>query len=103
MLGFGLAIAYLISPNAAVAIVNIVYMLLAFGSGFLIPMAQLPHFVQQVAVYLPTYHYAQFAWAALGVSSESVLVSASWLLGYGVVFFGIALWAYRRDASRRTT
>jgi ABC-2 type transport system permease protein len=102
MLGLGLAIAYLISPNAAVAIVNVIYMLLAFASGFLVPMSQLPNLVQQLAVYLPTYHYAQLAWAAIGVSTESVLVSASWLSGYAVVFFGIALWAYRRDASRRT-
>jgi ABC-2 type transport system permease protein len=102
MLGLGLAVAYLISPNAAVAIVNVVYMLLAFASGFLVPMSQLPHLVQQAAVYLPTYHYAQLAWSAIGVSTEGVLVSAAWLLGYAVVFFGIALWAYRRDASLRT-
>lgn len=75
MLGLGLAVAYLISPNAAVAIVNVIYMLLAFASGFLAPMNQLPNFVQQLAVYLPTYHYAQLAWGAIGVSSENVLVS----------------------------
>jgi len=102
LLGLGLAVAYLISPNAAVAIVNVIYMLLAFASGFLAPMNQLPNFVQQLAVYLPTYHYAQLAWGAIGVPSENVLVSAAWLVGYAVVFFGIALWAYRRDASRRS-
>jgi ABC-2 type transport system permease protein len=102
MLGLGLAVAYLISPNAAVAIVNVIYMLLAFASGFLVPMSQLPNLVQQVAGYLPTYHYGQLAWSAIGVSSESVVVSAAWLVGYAVVFFGLALWAYRRDASRRT-
>jgi ABC-2 type transport system permease protein len=102
MLGLGLAVAYLISPNAAVAIVNIIYMLLAFASGFLVPMSQLPNFVQHVAIYLPTYHAAQLAWAAIGVSTESVFVSLTWLLGYAVLLFGIALWAYRRDASHRT-
>jgi ABC-2 type transport system permease protein len=102
MLGLGLAVAYLISPNAAVAIVNIVYMLLAFASGLLVPMSQLPNVVQHVAVYLPTYHAAQLAWAAIGVSTERASASAVWLFGYAVVFFGIALWAYRRDAFRRT-
>jgi ABC-2 type transport system permease protein len=102
LLGLGLAVAYLIPPNAAVAIVNVIYMLLAFSSGLLVPMSQLPTLVQQIAVYLPTYHYAQLAWGALGVSSETALVSTAWLAGYALGFFGIALWAYRRDASRRS-
>lgn len=101
VLAFGFAIAYLTGPNAAAAIINLAYMILAFASGLLVPLNQLPAFVQRAALLLPTYHYAQLSWSAAGVQAEAPLASIAWLVGYAALFFGIALWAYRRDASRR--
>ncbi len=101
LLGMSFTIAYLAGAGAATAIVNMLYMVLAFASGMLVPLNQLPSFVQQVAVFLPTYHYAQLGWGVLGAGDENIAVSVAWLAGYGIVFFTTALWAYRRDATRR--
>jgi ABC-2 type transport system permease protein len=96
----GFAIAYLAGPNAAVAIANITYLVLAFASGLFIPFDSLPSFVQEIAGYLPTYHYAQLAWHAVGLPTESALVAFAWLTGYGVALLAIAAWAYRREEGR---
>lgn len=100
-IGLGFAIAYLTGPNAAVAVTNLTYLVLAFASGIFMPMASLPEFVRNLAPYLPTYHYAQLAWSAVGLHAESLGTSAAWLVGYGALFFVIALFAYQRDETRR--
>jgi ABC-2 type transport system permease protein len=96
----GFAIAYLVGPDAAVAVANITYLVLAFASGLFIPFDQLPGFVQSIAGYLPTYHYAQLAWGAIGLPVESALVALAWLIGYGAVLLVVAAWAYRREEGR---
>ncbi len=101
LLGLSFAIAYLTGPNAAAAVLNMLYMILAFASGMLVPLNQLPSFVQTGAAYLPTYHYARLGWAAVGVPTENVVTSLAWLAGYAALFVMVALRAYRRDASRR--
>jgi ABC-2 type transport system permease protein len=101
LLGLSFAIAYLTGANAATATMNMLYMILAFASGMLVPMNQLPSFVQQAAPYLPTYHLAQLGWSVVGAPAEQVVVSLAWLAGYGVLFFTAARWAYRRDTSQR--
>lgn len=100
-IGLGFAIAYLTGPNAAVAVTNLTYLVLAFASGIFMPIESLPNFVQGIAPYLPTYHYAQLAWRAVGLEGESLVTSALWLVGYGAAFFAVALYAYQRDESRR--
>jgi ABC-2 type transport system permease protein len=57
--------------------------------------------VRAVAPWLPSYHYAQLAWNALGAPTERLVVSALWLAGYAVLFLGLALRAYRRDEDRK--
>lgn len=100
-IGFGLAVGYLGGPSAAPAIANLVYIGLAFGGGLLVPLDQMPPFLAAVAPYLPTYHHAQIAWSAIGASDEGALVSGAWLIGYAVVLFALAGWAYRREANRK--
>jgi ABC-2 type transport system permease protein len=100
-IALGFAIGYLSGPNVAPAAANLVYLPLAFASGLFLPVSQLPGFVQRVAPYLPAYHYGQLAWSAVGAASESMTVAFAWLAGYTVVFFAIALRAYRREESRK--
>jgi hypothetical protein len=53
--------------------------------------------LQNIAPYSPFYRLAQFAWNAVGVQTGSI-VDAIWLLAlYGVVFFGLAIFAYRTE------
>jgi ABC-2 type transport system permease protein len=102
-IGLGFAIGYLAGPNAAPAVANLVYLPLAFASGFFLPLDQLPAFVRRVAPLLPTYHYAQLAWSAVGAKSEPLTTSIVWMTGYSVVLLAIAIWAYQRDETSKFT
>jgi ABC-2 type transport system permease protein len=82
-------------------VANLIYVPLSFASGLFIPVAQLPSFAQQVAPYLPTYHYGQLAWSAIGASSESVATSLTWLTAYMVLFLALAIKAYRREEEQK--
>jgi len=97
----GFAIAYLAGPSAAPAVANLLFIGMAFASGMLVRLDQMPGFLRVVAPVLPTYHYAQFAWNALGVGDESVWVSGAWLIAYAVALFALAAFAYRREGQRR--
>jgi ABC-2 type transport system permease protein len=99
--GLGIAIAYLCSPSAAPAVANLLFIVLAFGSGMLIRVDQMPEILASIAPYLPTYHYAQLAWASIGAATEEAIVAVAWLGGYTVVLFLVAAWAYRREAARK--
>jgi ABC-2 type transport system permease protein len=100
-IGLGFAIGYLTGPNAAPAVANLVYLPLVFASGFFLPLNQLPAFIRRVAPYLPTYHYAQLAWSAVGRRSEPLLTSLLWVAGYSILFLAIAVWAYQRDETSK--
>jgi ABC-2 type transport system permease protein len=71
-------ISFSVGGNAAPAVANLIYLPLSFASGLFMPLSQLPSFVQQVAPYLPSYHYAQLAWSAVGAPSEPVVTSLAW-------------------------
>jgi len=96
-IGLGFAIGYWSGPNAAPAVANLIYLPLSFASGLFVPLSQLPEFVQRLAPYLPSYHYAQLAWSALGAGHESLGVSLLWLGGYSVLFLALAVRFYRRE------
>jgi len=100
-IAFGMAIAYLASPSAAPAVANLTFIGLAFASGMFVRLDQMPAFLRSIAPLLPTYHYAQLAWGAIGAANEAALASLAWLIGYTVAFFGLAAWAYRREARRK--
>ena len=50
-----------------------------------------------MAPYLPTYHYGQLAWSAIGAPSEPVATSLAWLTAYMVLFLALAVRAYRQE------
>lgn len=100
-IGLGFALAYLCSPSAAPAVANLLFLVLAFGSGMLVRVDQMPDFLRTISPYLPTYHYAQLAWGSIGAASEELWVSTAWLAGFAAVFFVVAAWAYRRESARK--
>ena len=57
----GLAIGAWVKAQSAIAIVNLVYLPMAFLSGLWMPIALLPSFLQNVAIVFPAYHQAQLA------------------------------------------
>ncbi len=96
-IALGFWIGYWSGPNAAPAVANLIYLPLSFASGLFVPLNQLPSFVRTVAPYLPSYHYAQLAWSALGAGRESLGVSVLWLAGYSAFFLTLAVRVYRRE------
>ena len=100
-IALGFAIGYRYGPNAAPAVANLVYLSLSFASGLFMPIEQLPPVVRGLAPWLPTYHYAQLAWNALGAPTEAVGASLLWLAGYTALFLTLALRAYRREEERK--
>jgi ABC-2 type transport system permease protein len=97
----GFAVGYLARPTSAAAVIQLIYLPIAFASGLFVPLGGLPEIVQQIAPYLPTYRYAELAWSAVGANTKPLLASALWLTGYGVAFLAAAIWAYRREDIRR--
>jgi ABC-2 type transport system permease protein len=101
LIGLGMAIGYAAGPNSAPAVTNLIYLPMSFASGLFVPIAQLPGFVQQIAPYLPTYHYGQLAWNAVGAPTESMTTAALWLAVWSVVLFGLAIRFMRLDQRRK--
>jgi ABC-2 type transport system permease protein len=102
-IGLGFALGYLAGPNSAPAVTNLIYLPTAFASGLFFPLRLLPQFLQNIAPYLPLYRGAQLVWDAVGAPTEGGSIATAWLYmgAYAVVFFLLALWAYRRDQGRK--
>lgn len=95
----GLVLGYLAKPNSAPALVNLIYLPMSFCSGLWIPIFMLPHFLREVARVLPPFHISQLALRAIGMSRDA---SLAWshvqaLIGFTLLFLGIAVLLYRRD------
>jgi ABC-2 type transport system permease protein len=103
-IALGFAIGYLSGPNSAVAVINLIYLPTAFASGLFFPKQLLPQFIQNIAPYLPLHFFGQLGWDAIGAPTDGT-VTTDWiyLAGYGVLFFALALWAYRREEGRKFT
>lgn len=95
----GVFIGYMASgPSTASPVLNLIFFSMAFASGLLIPLDNMPKIVQQIAPFLPAYHGEMLARVAVGVPSASAQwVHVVWLLGFTAVFLALAVWAYRRD------
>jgi len=100
-MGMGFAFGYLSGPNAAVAVINLVFLPMSFASGIFIPLNVLPPVIRNLGPYLPMYHLGRLAWNAVGVPQEDLWKSVAWLAGYAVVFLAVTLWAVRREDDRR--
>lgn len=97
----GLAFGYLVGPNSAPAMLNLLYLPMAFASGLWIPIHQLPAFVQGIAPALPPYHFAQLALGTVGAAeSGSPALHAVALLAFTALFLIVAAWGFRRDEGR---
>lgn len=97
----GLAFGYLVGPNSAPAMLNLIYLPMAFASGLWIPIHQLPAFVQGLAPALPPYHFAQLALGTVGAAEGgSQATHAVVLLAFTAFFLTVAAWGFRRDEGR---
>jgi len=95
----GLVIGSRANASAAPAIVNFIYLPMAFLSGLWMPLSMLPGFISQMAPLWPAYHLAQLALGVIGHEvSGSVQGHVLALLAFTGVCFGVA----RRWLARAT-
>jgi ABC-2 type transport system permease protein len=88
----GLCVGAYVSGQAAPAIVNVIYLPMAFLSGLWVPMPILPHILQQFAPVWPAFHLSQLQLDTLGAPSMGTFAShVASLAGFTIVFFGIAM------------
>jgi ABC-2 type transport system permease protein len=93
---FGLAIGYWVKPQAASALANLLYILLAFVGGIFIAPSGLPDLVNAFAPYLPIRQYCELAWNTVS-GKPWPLGDILGLLGYALLFGLCAIWSYWRD------
>lgn len=107
----GSAIAYWARPKAVSTIVNLVFLPLSFLSGFFFSLQMLPQVLQDIAPWLPTFHFGQLAWTTMAPSEAdrvafgvpiaanlplNIAVVAGWFLLCTV----LTAWGYRRELDR---
>ncbi len=97
----GLAAGYLVGPNAAPAVVNLVYLPMGFVSGLWIPIEVLPSFMKSIAPWMPAYHLGQLALKSIGAGGDApAWTHITALAGFTVIGLALAVWGYRRDEDR---
>jgi len=94
----GLAIGNLAGPNSAPAAVNMIYLPMSFCGGLWIPFDFLPHALQRIAPFLPSFHFSQIALSVLGAPTQgSVAGHDAALAGFTLIFAAVAWLAHLRD------
>lgn len=87
----GLYIGSLIGGQGAPAVVNILYLPMAFLSGLWLPLKLLPAWIARFAPVWPSYHHAQIALKVIDMDGGGPLVlHVGVLLGVTVLFFLLA-------------
>ena len=94
----GLAIGYFATPNSAPAVINLFYLPMSFLSGLWIPFMFLPKFIQQIGVFLPSYHLSQLALDLVDAGRRGAAMG-HWqsLAGFTLVCLGVAWAGHQRD------
>jgi ABC-2 type transport system permease protein len=87
----GLMIGSRANASGAPAMVNLIYLPMAFLSGLWMPLSMLPAFVATIAPLWPAYHLAQLSLATIGHGDGSALAPHLFALaGFTVICFAIA-------------
>ncbi|HEX5693715.1 MAG TPA: ABC transporter permease, partial [Arenimonas sp.] len=93
----GLLIGTLVKGQAAVAIVNLIYLPMSVLSGLWMPLFAFPDLVQKLAVAWPAYHLAQLALGVIGqIQGVNYLLHASVLAITAAVLLVMAAYRLRR-------
>ena len=97
----GMALGYYARPNSAPAVVNALYLPMAFCSGLWIPLPHLPKMMQAAAPLLPPFHFSQLALAALGAAPQADIIQhVQALAGFTLLFAGVAWFGQRREQEK---
>lgn len=95
----GLVIGLFCSDKAAPAVVNLIYLPMAFLAGLWVPLSVLPDYVQTIAYGLPTYHFSQLAMKIIGQDQGlSIGVHIAYLAVLSAGLAWLAHYRFRRMA-----
>lgn len=92
----GLLLGTLVRGQAAPAVINLLYLPMAFLSGLWLPLSMLPQALQRVAPVWPSYHLNQLSLAALGFDTGPAWPRVLVLCGFTAVFMALAARRLRR-------
>lgn len=96
----GLAIGYLLSAKAALAVAQVLMFAFAFGGGLFLPPAMFPSWLDTLSQAFPTRAGRELVlWAATGTGLPSWAPLC--LLAWTALTLAAALWGYQRDEGRR--
>ncbi len=97
----GLAVGSWVSGQAAPAIVNLIFLPMAFLSGLWLPLNMLPQFIGDIAPVWPAFHLAQIALQTVdGPHAGTFGSHVAALAGVTVLFFWIAMRRMNRGGMR---
>jgi ABC-2 type transport system permease protein len=97
----GLIIGNLAGPNSAPAMVNMIYLPLAFCGGLWLPFDFLPKAIQRVGPLLPSYHLAQIALAIQNAPVHGTIAGHfEALAAFACLFLGAAWIAQSREREK---
>ncbi len=107
----GFAIAYLAKPRVATVVANLIFLPLAFASGFFVPLSELPAGSRDIAPLLPTFHFGQLAYRIVmpdsdvedltGIPTGSTGTHLTWVAASTIALGAIAVLAAHREAVTR--
>ena len=94
----GLLLALLVPANAAPGIVNLIYLPMSYLSGLWMPIRFMPHWLQQIAPALPTYHLAQLMLGVFGYQERGSSAGTHWnaLTGFTLLMLGLCWLLFTR-------
>lgn len=87
----GLYVGSRVGGQGAPAVVNMIYLPMAFLAGLWMPLSMLPAFIARMAPLWPAHHLAQIALQAVGAQNDGrTLQHVAVLAGFAAVFFALA-------------
>jgi len=94
----GLTFGFMFSANAAIAISNIVFLMLSALGGLWIPIFVFPKLMQEFAQFLPSFHLAEIALSVVtGPSPQIPVTNVITVLIMTVILAGMAMVAWARQ------
>ena len=97
----GLVVGVRVNGQASAAIVNLIYLPMSFLAGLWVPLQYLPHWLQEFAIALPTYHLSQLALAIIHLDARgSVATHCIYLVAFTAACLALAVHGWRRIQDR---
>ncbi|TZF87479.1 ABC transporter permease [Cognatilysobacter lacus] len=84
----GLYVGSRVGAQGAPAVINMIYLPMAFLAGLWMPLSMLPPFIAKIAPVWPAHHLAQIALSVAGAQSDGrITLHVAVLAVYGIAFF----------------